>query len=70
MQADRRQRRQCGDTTTNTLAGIFKNDITGAWVICKLPLDYDAKASKLKEHVRSMPTMHMDRLGVGSDAKA
>jgi hypothetical protein len=58
------------DSAPNTLPCVFKNHFPSARVIRELALDDNAKATKLKQNVRPVKPMQMDRLCVLSDAKS
>jgi hypothetical protein len=59
-----------GNATADAPARICQHYLIRIRVICELALNYDAQAAKLKEHVRPVPPMHVDRLGIRGDAKA
>ncbi|MGH6813912.1 MAG: hypothetical protein ACREDM_16780, partial [Methylocella sp.] len=58
------------DSAPNALPCVFKNHIPSARVIRQLALDDNAKATKLKQHVRPVQPMHMDRLCIRGYSKS
>ena len=57
-----------GDATLHALAGITENDLIGGGHIRNFALNNDTQATQLKEDIGAMPTVDVDRFGVGCNA--